>query len=308
MTSIAVVILTFNEEMHIARAIASAQTFASEIFVVDSFSDDRTVEIASSLNVNVLTHKFVNYSKQFAWALDNIQSSSEWIVRLDADEIVEPDLAREILRKLGQLPAEITGVNLRYKLIFQGRWVRWGGRYPLILLRIWRKGVGAIEDRWMDEHIVLSHGKTITFDGNFADHNLKDLTFFTSKHNGYATREAIDVLNQRLDLFPRDRGLSADSTSKQASAKRFMKERIYNRTPFAFSALAYFLWRYVFLLGFLDGRAGLVYHFLQGYWYRFLVGAKVNELERAVGHLSEKQEIVAELSRLTGLRLTAESA
>jgi hypothetical protein len=114
------------------------------------------------------------------------------------------------------------------------------------------------------------------------------------------------VLNQRLSLFARDGALNARRASYQASFKRSVKERIYNRKPFTVSAALYFVWRYVFKLGFLDGRSGLVYHFLQGYWYRFLVGAKVMELERAVAHLSDKAEICAELSRLTGHKLVAQ--
>ncbi|MBA4265497.1 MAG: glycosyltransferase family 2 protein, partial [Comamonadaceae bacterium] len=179
--------------------------------------------------------------------------------------------------------------------------------YPLVMLRLWRRGHGRVEDRWMDEHVVVWGGRTVTFNGGFADHNLGDLSYFTDKHNKYATREAIEVLNQRLGLFDRDEALNARSASPQASIKRWVKERLYNRLPFTVSAPLYFLWRYVFQLGFLDGRSGLVYHFLQGYWYRFLVGARLMELERAVAHLGDKSEICDELSRLTGHRLVARS-
>lgn len=298
-----VVILAHNEERHIARALTSISSIADRVIVVDSGSSDRTAEIAQEHGAVVLVNKFINYAKQFQWALDNAPITSNWVMRLDADEIIEPDLVEEISNKLPDLPANVAGVNLKRKHIFMNRWVRHGGRYPLVLLRIWRHGQGRIEDRWMDEHMVVRGGHTVTFDGGFADHNINDLTFFTDKHNKYATREAIDVLNQRLGLFPRDEALSTESASFQASFKRWAKERVYNRIPFTLSATLYFLWRYIFQLGFLDGRSGLVYHFLQGYWYRFLVGAKLMELERAIAHLTDKQEILAELSRLTGHRL-----
>lgn len=178
-----------------------------------------------------------------------------------------------------------------------------GGRYPLIMLRIWRNGHGQMEDRWMDEHMTVTGGRTVTFNGGFADHNLNDLTFFTEKHNSYATREAIEILNQKYDLFRRDDEISKLNTSVQVALKRFIKERIYNYIPFTFSALLYFIWRYIFQLGFLDGRSGLVYHFLQGFWYRFLVGSKVMEYEQAIAHLSNKQQIIEELSKLTGHKL-----
>lgn len=297
------IILTFNEELHLERALRSVADFSKEVFVIDSFSTDRTLEIARAYGATVLQNKFVNQAKQFQWALDNAQISGDWILRLDADEIIESDLAIEIAEKIPDLPSDVVGINLKRKHIFMDRWVKHGGRYPLVMLRIWRKGYGRMENRWMDEHIVIFGGKSVTFEGGFADHNLNNLTFFTDKHNKYATREAIEILNQRMNLFPRDHSVTKESTSLQTAAKFFIKEHIYNHIPFTVSAPLYFLWRYIFQLGFLDGRSGLVYHFLQGYWYRFLVGSKVLELERALSHLTDIDMISKELSILTGYTL-----
>ncbi|WP_019411710.1 glycosyltransferase family 2 protein [Pseudomonas psychrophila] len=297
------IILTFNEELHLERALRSVADFSKEVFVIDSFSTDRTLDIARAHGATVLQNKFVNQAKQFQWALDNAQISGNWILRLDADEIIESDLAIEIAEKIPDLPSDVVGINLKRKHIFMGRWVKHGGRYPLVMLRIWRKGYGRMENRWMDEHIVIFGGKSVTFEGGFADHNLNNLTFFTDKHNKYATREAIEILNQRMNFFPRDHSVTKESTSLQTAAKFFIKEHIYNHIPFTVSAPLYFLWRYIFQLGFLDGRSGLVYHFLQGYWYRFLVGSKVLELERALSHLNDKDMISEELSLLTGYTL-----
>lgn len=301
--NLAVVILTHNESMHIQRSIESVKSIASEIFVIDSGSKDQTVKIAEENGAVVLHHPFVNYAKQFQWALDNAPITADWTMRLDADEIIEEDLQKEIQEKLHDLPTNVVGINLKRKHIFMNRWVKHGGRYPLVLLRIWRTGHGRIEDRWMDEHMVISGGETVTFKGGFADHNLNDLTFFTDKHNKYATREAIDVINQKLNLFARDESLNTESASFQASIKRIAKEKIYNKIPFTIAALAYFIYRYIFQLGFLDGRSGLIYHFLQGYWYRFLVGAKIMELEKAIEGMTDKKEILKDISRLTGHKL-----
>lgn len=300
MQNLAVIILTFDEECHIARALQSVSTIARQVFVIDSGSTDRTVEIARGMGAVVLSHPFVNQARQFQWGLDNAPITATWVMRLDADAIIEADLAQEINERLPSVPADVVGVNLNRKHIFMDRWVRHGGRYPLRLLRIWRHGQGRVEDRWMDEHMVVWGGRTVTFKGGFADHNLNDLAFFTAKHNKYATREAIDVLNQRLDLFPRDETLTNRSASWQAWFKRCVKERIYNRLPFTISATFYFVWRYVFQLGFLDGRSGLVYHFLQGFWYRFLVGARLIELERSIEGVDDKARVCAILSELTG--------
>jgi len=305
--SITAIILTYNEAHHIARAIRSIQAFTDQVCVIDSGSTDGTTEIAKQWGAEVHTHPFVNQAKQFQWALDTLDVRGDWLLRLDADEIIEHDLAQEITENLPRLAADVVGVKFKRKHIFMDRWVRHGGRYPLVMLRLWRRGHGRVEDRWMDEHVVVWGGRTVTFNGGFADHNLGDLSYFTDKHNKYATREAIEVLNQRLGLFARDEALNARSASPQASFKRWAKERLYNRMPFTVSAPLYFLWRYVFQLGFLDGRSGLVYHFLQGYWYRFLVGSRLMELERAVAHLHDKADICAELTRLTGHKLVSQS-
>ncbi|KPL51880.1 spsA [Prosthecomicrobium hirschii] len=307
MLDLSVVILTHNEERHILRCLEAIRPIAREVFVIDSFSTDRTVELANSAGAVVLKNKFVNYAKQFEWGLANAPITASWVMRLDADEVIEPDLIAEIETKLPTLGADVAGVNLARKHIFMGRWVRHGGRYPLILLRIWRRGQGRIEQRWMDEHMIVWGGRIVTFQGGFADHNLNDLTFFTDKHNKYATREAIDILNQKYGLFARDEDLSMESASFQASMKRFVKERIYNRLPFWVGPLGYFVYRYIFQLGFLDGRSGLIYHFLQGYWYRFLVNAKVVEYEFALRECQTTRERAEALERATGHKIALAS-
>jgi glycosyltransferase involved in cell wall biosynthesis len=300
---LAVVILAHNEGVHIGRALDHVKAIAAEVFLIDSGSTDATVAIAEARGAVALSNPWTNYAQQFQWALDHAPITTDWVMRLDADEIIEPDLAAEIAARLQTLAPEVTGVNLKRKHIFMDRWIRHGGRYPLTLLRIWRRGAARIEQRWMDEHMLLTDGTAVTFEGGFSDHNLNDLTFFTDKHNKYATREAVDVLNQKYDLFPRDEAINAHSTSGAASGKRWLKEQIYNRLPFWAAPLGYFLYRYIIQLGFLDGREGLIYHGLQGGWYRFLVAAKIVELDRSLSPLPGRAERLEALSRLTGYRL-----
>lgn len=302
-TSLAVVLLTHNEGIHLARALDAVKPFAKSMHIIDSGSTDDTIAIAERYGAEILQNKWKNYANQFQWAMDHITTDAEWILRLDADEIIEADLAARINTELPKLGSDVVGVSIDRKHIFLGRWVKHGGRYPLTLLRIFRRGHGRIEQRWMDEHIIVSGGATVHFAGGFADHNLNDLTFFTDKHNKYATREAVDQLNQKIGLFPRDVEVTAQASSRQAAVKRWAKENIYNHIPFTLSALLYFLYRYIFQLGFLDGREGLVYHFLQGFWYRFLVGAKVMELEKEIRPIIDKSEARRTLARLTGLNI-----
>lgn len=304
-SDVTVVILTFNEARHIARAIASVRPFARAVLVVDSHSTDNTAAIAAAAGARVLQHRFVNYSEQFQWALDNGAIGTGWTMRLDADEIIEADLAREIRDRLPSLPDDVAGVNFDRKHIFMGRWVRHGGRYPLRLLRLWRTGLGRIENRWMDEHMIVWGGRTVNFRGGFADRNENDLTFFTAKHNSYATREAIDVLLRRYGLLEEDRSLNAASASRQAGAKRWIKGNIYNRLPLWAGPLLYFLYRYIFQLGFLDGRTGTIYHVLQGFWYRYLVACKIFEYDRELVTRASREERLEALSRMTGYDLAA---
>jgi glycosyltransferase involved in cell wall biosynthesis len=128
--NIAIIILTYNESVHLPRALEHTRGFAREIFVIDSFSTDNTVELAKAGGANVLRHPFQNYAQQFTWALERAPVTSDWVMRLDADEIIESDLAEEIVTKLPAMPPEITGFNLNRKTIFQGKFIRHGRKYP----------------------------------------------------------------------------------------------------------------------------------------------------------------------------------
>ncbi|HUZ13464.1 MAG TPA: glycosyltransferase family 2 protein [Caulobacteraceae bacterium] len=302
MADLAVMVLTYDEEVHIGRALRSVASIARELVVIDSGSTDRTVEIAKGLGARVLSHPFVNQARQFQWGLDNAGLSSGWVMRLDADEVIEPDLAAEIERRLPELPAAVAGVILNRKHIFMGRWIRHGGRYPMLLLRIWRNGAARVEDRWMDEHVVLDRGATVRFKGGFADVSLHDLSHFIDKHNRYATREAIEVVMRKYEPPP---FRHASPLTGQARLKRNIKERIYNALPFPFAALCYLFYRYFLRLGFLDGVEGLIYHVLQGGWYRFLVGAKTTEMERLVTPCANRGERLNVLSKIAGFDLAA---
>ena len=300
---VSVVILTFNEARHISRAIASVRPFAKEVLVVDSGSTDETVALAEEAGARVLHHPFVTQARSFQWALDQGSLAAPWTMRLDADEVIEPELQREIAERLPALSSSVAGIELKRKHIFMGRFIRHGGRYPLRLVRIWRTGQGRVEDRWMDEHVVVQGGSIVSFNNPFADANENDLGYFIAKHNAYAVREAIEVLNERYALFRRDEALSMQSG--QASLKRRIKSGVYNKIPFQVSASLYLFYRYVLQRGFLDGVEGMIYHVLQGGWYRFLVGARVVEFDRVLSPLQGQANRRAALERLTGYTFPA---
>lgn len=297
---VTVLILTYNEEKHVARAIESVRAFARQVVVIDSFSNDRTVEIARTSGATVLQNKWENnHARQLNWGLDNAAIEGDWIMRLDADEYVMPALAREIEEKLPSLATDITGIYVKRRVYFLGRWIRRGGVYPMWVLRLWRAGRGRCESRWMDEHIRITDGGTVRFDHDIVDDNLNDLTWWTGKHNNYAVREAADLLNLKYRFAEQD-GLGAVGRLEQSKLKRWLKEHIYGRLPLFVRPGAYFLYRYFLKLGFLDGAQGLVWHVLQGFWYRFLVDAKIYEIESRA--LRENRKIADLIEQEWGLK------
>jgi glycosyltransferase involved in cell wall biosynthesis len=288
MKLISVVILTNNEEKHIERCIRSLLPIAKNIFIIDSFSTDKTIQIAEHLGAKVFQNQWVNYATQFQWGLDNCPIDTKWVMRMDADEYLEPALITELSLAIKGLSDDIKGVYLKRKVFFMGKWIRWGSTYPQILLRIWQHAYGRIEQRWMDEHIVLSEGKTILIDkADIVDDNLNNLTWWVSKHNDYATREMIDLMNIKYKFMPADNAL-LKTIDPQAKYKRLIKEKIYARLPYGVRPILYFIYRYFLRLGFLDGFRGFIWHFMQGLWYRMLVDFKCYEFEKKMSSEKDK--------------------
>jgi len=270
-----VIILTFNEEKHLGRCLQSLSSVARRVVVVDCFSSDGTVALAQAQGAEVMQHAWVNHSVQVNWALDNVPIDTRWTMRLDADEVVTPELAAALNSDLSGYPDSVMGLTVNRQIHFLGRWIRHGGIYPVRMLRVWRSGHGRCENRWMDEHMVVQ-GEIAHVDADIADINLNNVTWWTDKHNHYASREAVDLLMHRRQ------GAEEAATARlnlQAGMKRWLKLKVYARLPLGLRALLYFLYRYFLRLGFLDGWQGFAFHFLQGFWYRFLVDVKVHELE-----------------------------
>lgn len=275
--NVTVVILTLNEERHIERAIESVAPFATRCVVVDSGSTDNTAKLAVAMGAEVISNTWVNYATQLNWAIERVSENTNWIMRLDADEVVTPDLAAEIRDRLPSLGADVDGVYVSRRMTFMGRPMRYGGIFPVRVLRLFRAGRGRCENRWMDEHILVS-GATAEFRGELIDDNRNSLTWWTDKHNRYASREVVDLLNLEHRFMPHE--TVADLFGgQQAGVKRWAKEQVYRRLPRGLRALAYFIYRFVLRLGFLDGREGAAFHFLQGFWYRYLVDAKLYEVQ-----------------------------
>lgn len=297
MLSISVIILTYNEEIHIARAIENVLTFTDRIFIVDSFSTDKTVEIAENLGAEIFQNKWENnYAKQFNWALDNLPITTEWILRLDADEYLTDELINEMNERLILLPTEVSGVAFKLGRVFMNREVC--KRLNIRLLRLFRNGRARCEQRLMDEHMEIQEGITIDFGNVFFDHNLNDISWWSTKHIGYAIREAVDLLNVEY-RFSEENDNNGE-LSDQAKAKRAKKIK-YALSPLFLRSFLYFIYRYFYKLGILEGKEGFIWHFMQGWWYRTLVDVKVLEIKKACGE--DKSKMIEYIEKKYSIRL-----
>lgn len=273
LVSLSVIILTRDEEKNLPYALDSLAGIGAQIFVVDSGSTDRTCEIARKRGCSVVFHPFESHARQLNWALDNLPLNGDWVMRLDADESLTARLKDELAQKLETLPSEVTGLMLKRRVFFWGRWIRHGGYYPTWLLRIWRRGEARSEDRAMDEHMLVLRGRIGKLDNDIIDENRKGIAFWIDKHNRFSDSEVASLeSNYRV---------TAGEAGGPTARKRLFKNQLYGRSPRFLRAFLYWFFRYFILLGFLDGAAGFVFHFLQGFWYRLVIDAKLHELERS---------------------------
>lgn len=277
--TISVIILTFNEERNIGTAIDSVAGWAHEIFVVDSYSTDRTVDIAlsrSASGVKVVQHAFKNYSDQWQWALRTLPLTGAWTMKLDADERLTPVLRDEISARLLAGPAENQGAYVRWKMMFLGKPINWGGVSRHHHLRLWRTGAATFEDREVNEHAMVQ-GKTVYLHARLEHHDYKSLTLWLSKHNRYSSMEAACRYQGNVTggVTPRLFGTPEEL--------RMWVRCLSLRLPMW--PLIHFVLHYVFRLGFLDGRMGFRFWFLRSafvYW----IGLKLLET-RLTGQLPE---------------------
>jgi glycosyltransferase involved in cell wall biosynthesis len=284
---ISVVILALNEEKNLPDCLASLGGVKCEVFVVDSGSSDRTVEIAEEYGAKVFRHPFEGYGKQRNWALRELPLSCEWVLNLDADERLTPELAREMATTMAEPPAGVDGFMLRRRTVFMGRWIRHGGHYPNYQLRLFRRAAGECEDRLYDQHFVV-RGTVRALKNDYIDVVAAELSTWSMRHVRWAGAEASELMRSEAAQGAR---VSASLSAGQIAKKRWLREKIYGRVPLFVRPFGYWIYRYFFRLGFLDGKEGLVFHFLQGFWYRFLVDAIINERRSAAetqkGALSE---------------------
>jgi glycosyltransferase involved in cell wall biosynthesis len=272
MTNLAVVILTLNEERNIAQALRSVVGWANEVFVLDSYSQDSTVQIARQYGCQVAQQEFQDFSTQRNFAIDHLPITSEWILFLDADEWVPENLKSEISKTISSSPPE-NGFYIRRRLIWMGKWVR-RGYYPVWILRLFRRQRGRCEGRAVNEHVIVD-GQIGYLSADLIHEDRNGISAWIAKHNEYATKEALELL--RPDRSPNT--LRANLFGTQPERKRWIRQKVWQRLPALTRPFLFAFYRIVICGGFLDGRQALTYHLLHAFWFMLLIDLKYLELK-----------------------------
>ncbi len=271
MADITAIILTKNEELNIVDCIRSISSVVKRIVVVDDFSKDRTAQLALKEGAEVYLHPFENYAKQYVYATRKASINTTWTLRIDADERLTRESAEELNALCeNNMTTDVSGITLRFKKNFLGKDLYHGGVYPWKKMNCYKTAVGKIEDRFMDEHIILSSGIVVEMKNDSLHFDFKNLEYFINKHNWYSSRETVDYFEK----------LEKNDVGRERNFKTWIKMNVYYKLPIGMRSYIYYIYRCYLRMGFLDGKEGKIYAFLQAYWYRYLVDAKIYECQK----------------------------
>lgn len=272
------IVLTYNEELHLRRFLESVAGLDAPVFVVDSGSTDATLSVAREFGAEVRYNAFVNHPLQWDFALKNCPIQTPWVIGLDADQVVTPELKKRLLNFRAEDFAGVNGIYFNRKNFFKGRWIRHGGYYPFYLLKMFRYGIGYSDTSEKMDHRFVVPGETVVWkDGHILEENLKEnqISFWIDKHNRYSdlvAQQEVELMQSGFQTTERPALRGSPNERKAWFKKRWYKLPRYVRP------LLYFTQRMVFQLGILDGRTGIIFHFLQGFWFRLIVDVKIDEL------------------------------
>jgi glycosyltransferase involved in cell wall biosynthesis len=282
MNEFSFIILTYNEEIHLGRLLNSIKELNALVFILDSGSNDETLKIAERFGCVIKTNPFENHPKQWDFALNNFEIKTPWIIGLDADQYLSDELLQR-LKNFGNndIADEIDGIYFNRKNYFKGRWIKHGGYFPKYLLKMFKTGKGHSDLNENMDHRFIVSGKTVVWkDGYLIEENLKEnnLSFWIEKHNRYSSLVAKEEIERRNKL--RVQTIKAKLFGSPDEKIAFYK-KLWWSLPLFIRPFIYFFYRYFIKLGFLDGKEGLIFHYLQAFWFRFVVDAKIWEMRKA---------------------------
>ncbi|HWF11054.1 MAG TPA: glycosyltransferase family 2 protein [Bryobacteraceae bacterium] len=270
-------ILTRNEERNIESCLQSLAGWCTDIHIVDSFSTDRTLEIAALHGAHIHQNRFEGHTMQRAWALRNVPFANEWVLALDADHRVMDDLREELIARFAEPPEDFDGFFICRRQIFRGKWIRFGGYYPKYQLKLFRRDRAFLDDNEFDYRFYVN-GRTAKLKHDIVESNENEwgISFFIEKHNRFATELATEEIKRahgRLEY------LSTTSFFGNPDQRILWLKLRWNTLPRFVRPFLLFFYRYFLCLGFLDGKEGFIFHFLQSLWFRLLVDIRREELE-----------------------------
>lgn len=268
MIPITVIILTFNEEANIRFALNSLKEFTNEVFIVDSFSTDNTLNNVREFTDKIYQNPWENWAAQRNWALDNLPISNEWVFFLDADEQITPEFWEKLEKTIKDGNINLAGINVRFAFYFLGRPLRFAYE-SLPVMRIIRHG----RARWQAEgarEYAYVDGEVKTIETRLLHRDRKSLAEWVNKQTRNALKEAgsAEVSAQRP--------ARAASTTERP-LRRLLRYGVWDRLPRLWRSFAYFFYRYIIRGGFMDGKAGFAYCFLHGLWYKMLIDLLIEE-------------------------------
>ena len=289
MKDLTIIILTYNEEANIGACLDSMAGITAPIFVVDSFSTDRTHAILRERGVPFVEHEFANYAAQRNWAQANTPYDSEWVLHIDAGETLTPEMVRWINEDFDPADTSVNGYMFARRAIFLDRWIKYGGYHPIYHMRLYRRQHGHCEAKVYDQHFVVTGPTRRAPKGaDMNDGVMSNLRDFTVSHARWAVFEAVESIQAAED--PGE--VNARFFGNPIERTRWLKQNVFGRVPLFVRSFAYLFYRYFIKLGFLDGKEGLVFHFLQGFWFRFLVDSTVFELRKEMAKGYSLAEVV----------------
>ena len=304
-TEFSFIILTFNEEQHLPRLLHSIAGLNAETFILDSGSTDRTLDIAREYHIPTTYNAFTNHPEQWNAALHIFPVKTPWVICLDADQLVTRELFEKLERFKNEAHLEINGIYFNRKNIFKGKWLKHGGYYPKFLLKMFRYNLGYSDLNENMDHKFQVPGKTIIWrTGHLIEENLKEnsISFWIEKHNRYSDLLATEEV-ERIQL-QRQQSLKPQFWGSPNERNAWLK-RLWWQLPRYIRPLLYFSYRMIFQRGFLDGKTGIIFHFLQGFWFRLIVDMKIDEKLTHLKKSKNPTEQINEKKEYSYLRFAA---
>jgi glycosyltransferase involved in cell wall biosynthesis len=272
-SDLTIILLTYNEQHNIPELMSNLEGLDANIFVVDSFSTDQTIPLLDRAGITYVQHVFGNYSLQRNWAQQNNPYNTEWVLHLDADERLTPELKKWIQHSFDP-KTTMDGYIFGRRAIFMNKWIKSHYNYHL---RLYKVAKGKCETKAYDQHFVVSGNVQVIKNADMESNVCDNLFLFTQSHNKWAMLEAFDILSKGADGE-----VKSTLAGTPIEKTRWFKTVFFQGMPLFLRSFMYFFYRYIIKLGFLDGTQGFIFCVLQAFWFRFLVDANVFEIKQVM--------------------------